>query len=227
MPPSKRKAINTVTTTSSDAKVKKRGQPRGGDGSQTDVTIPPPGRSGNTKQDREWIEKMTERGLLEPIGESETDVPFGAMLRFTGKPEDDGHSWQLPPDDRRCHGLAKIRDGEGRWITDNNNLVLMRPCFKWPIRGGTVCVEHGGGIEKVKMAAQMRLLSAADSLIGALIAIGIDNKADPKARVQAINSALDRAGVKGTIDLRVEIPQYQQMLKEMFSGEWGSEEEDE
>jgi len=226
MPPRKKKAIDAVTTQASSARVKKRGEPRGGDGSQTDVTVPK-SKPGNTKQDQAWIDSMMDRGLLQPIGENESDVPFGVMLRFTGDPADDGHSWQIPPDDKRCHGLAKIRDGEGRWITDSQNRVLMRPCFKWPIKGGTVCVEHGGGIENVRKAAQLRLLSAADSLIGALIGIGLDAKQDAKARVQAINSALDRAGVKGTIDLRVEIPQYQQMLKDMFTGEWGSEEDEE
>jgi hypothetical protein len=222
MPP-KRRAVDSSTTRSIHANVKKRGEPRGGDGSQTDVTVPK-GKPGNTKQDQEWVAKMTEAGLLEAIGADEKDVPFGSMLRYTGVPEDDGHSWQIPPDDKRCHGYAKIRDSEGRWITDRNGDVMMRPCLKWPIRGGTVCVEHGGGVESVRKAAQLRLLSAADSLIGALISIGLDAKADPKARVQAINSALDRAGVKGTIDLRVEVPQYQQMLKDLFSGEWGNEE---
>ena len=221
MPP-KRKAVDSSTTRSVSANVKRRGEMRGGDGAQADINVPK-GKPGNTKQDAEWVAKMTEAGLLEVIAEDEKDVPFGARLRYTGNAEDDGHSWQLPPDDKRCHGLAKVRDGEGRWITDSKNQLIMRPCLKWPIKGGTVCVEHGGGVENVRKAAQMRLLSAADSLIGALISIGLDSKADPKARVQAINSALDRAGVKGTIDLRVEVPQYQQMLKDLFSGEWGEE----
>jgi hypothetical protein len=89
------------------------------------------------------------------------------------------------------------------------------------ILGAVVCVRHGGGTEKVRNAAKMRLLAASDKLIGALIGIGLNDELDPKARVAAINSALDRAGIKGIDSIQVEIPEWKNMMTDMFS-EWGN-----
>ena len=198
----------------------RRGKPRNGDG-RTEPNDPKDG-VGNTKGDQAWLADMTDAGKIELIGDDEQDIPFGALKRWTGNPEDQTQVsyWKLPPEGSRCAGKAKIRDERGRPIIDSNNEILMRPCTKWPILGSTVCVHHGGGVKTVKQAAHMRLLAAADHLIGQLIAIAADNKIDAKARVMAINSALDRAGVKGTIEITVDVPKYKEMLAGMF-GEWG------
>lgn len=47
---------------------------------------------------------------------------------------------------RGCHGHVKARDGEPR-----------RPCSKSPIRGGTVCPQHGGNAGQVRKTAAKNL----------------------------------------------------------------------
>jgi hypothetical protein len=203
----------------------KRGQTRS-DG-QTDVKVPQR-PNGNTKNDIRWLEEQVELGLIEPIAEDENDIPFGALRRWTGDtlPSAEGSYWILPKEDKRCHGMSKIRDHEGRYVIGKDNKELLRPCARPTIIGGDVCVAHGGGVEHVRNAANLRLLAAADSVIGALIVIAMDTKEDSRARVQAINSVLDRAGVKGTLNVSIEVSKYKEMMKEMFSGDWGSSEGD-
>lgn len=198
----------------------RRGKPRNGDG-RTEPNDPQDGKAGNTKGDQQWLADQVALGLIKDIPEDEEDVPFGALKIWTGD-FDDATSfsyWTLPPEGKRCNGKAKVRDEKGRPVLDKDKQILMRPCAKPTIVGGSVCIHHGGGPDRVRKAAQMRLLSAADGLIGALIKIALDEKQDARARVQAINSALDRAGIKGTIDITVEVPKYKEMLAEMF-GDW-------
>lgn len=198
----------------------KRGQKRS-DGAD-DVKVPTTKAFGNAKMDREWLKEQIDLGLVEAIDEDETDIPFGAMIRWTGDPNDLGSHWVLPPEGRRCRGKSKVRDNEGRVIVaGEENQPLLRPCGKPAILGGAVCVKHGGGTEVVKNAAKMRLLAASDKLIGALITIALDATQDAKARVAAINSALDRAGIKGITEITVDTPQWRNMLGEMFD-EWGT-----
>lgn len=197
----------------------RRGQARKGDGALK-VNVPQDKPFGNTKGDRAWLEAQIDAGLIEELdADSDDDVAFGAMLRWTGEKSTEGSYWTLPPEGRRCVGKAKIRDKEGRYIVDKNGDRIIRPCGKWTIIGGTVCVAHGGGVEKVRAKARTRLAGAADALIGHLIAIGLDPNMDPKVRVQAINSALDRAGIKAGIDVQLSAPGWQDGLKEMF-GDW-------
>lgn len=198
----------------------KRGEARR-DGA-TDVKVPKD-KPGNTKGDQAWLEDQMNLGLIEDIGDDEDGIPFGAMKRWSGKQADIGSYWVLPPPERRCVGRARIRDGEGRMILDDEDEILMRPCARWAIQGGKVCVAHGGGVAHVQQAARLRLIAAADPLIGALISIAMDETQDAKARVAAINSALDRAGITGKIEVAVDTPQWQEMLSGMFDQEWKKE----
>ena len=77
---------------------------------------------------------------------------------------------------------AHLRDGSGK------------PCRKQAKKGMTVCGSHGGSAPQTVKAAKLRLLEAADPLMAELIRITLYGK-DERTRVQAINSALDRAGV--------------------------------
>lgn len=181
----------------------------------TDVNVPE-GKKGNSVQDQKWLEKQLEAGLIETIDESSDELPFGAMLRWTGDLEDIGAGWQLPPEDRRCTAKSKVRDFEGRYIVGPDNEPINRPCAGWAILGGNVCVKHGGGIERVRAAAQVRLAGAADKLIGELIAIALNRDEDGKTRVNAINSALDRAGVKSGHEVTVVTPGWEKALQEAW-----------
>lgn len=194
-----------------------------------DVNVPKTKERGNTKGDAAWLEMMTDAGLIEPIDEEDGEVPFGALKKYTGLPIDDGSFWQLPPEGRRCAGRAYIRDEEGRYIIGENKKPLMRPCANWAIKGGTVCVSHGGGTGVIRRKAELRLLSAADSVIGALIQIALDQSNDAASRVKAINSVLDRAGVKAGQEITVTVPEWQRLLRDMWptGGDGGGEASDE
>lgn len=182
----------------------------------TDVKVPQ-NKPGNTKSDQAWLDAQIEAGLIEPVDPSDEDTPFGSLLRWTGSATDIGAYWQLPPEDRRCTAKAKIRDAEGRIVIDSDNNPILRPCAMWAIMGGKVCVRHGGGIERVRAAAQLRLAGAADRLIGELISIALDTSEEGKTRVQAINSALDRAGIKTGQEIQVTgIPGWQKSLQDAF-----------
>lgn len=65
----------------------------------------------------------------------------------------------LQKDDRKCNGRAKLRDENGNIRRDAEGKALTRPCAAAPIRGGTVCVKHGGNAKHVKAKAQRRLLA--------------------------------------------------------------------
>lgn len=67
------------------------------------------------------------------------------------------------------------------------------PCKAPAIKGGNVCVAHGGAAPQVRDKARQRLLEAADPLMAELIRLAL--KADSEAvRASAIKDALDRAG---------------------------------
>jgi hypothetical protein len=62
---------------------------------------------------------------------------------------------------------------------------------------------HGGGAPQVREAARQRLLEAADSAAAELVKIMKNQKTPGPARVPAINSLLDRAGVSTSSKLEV------------------------
>ena len=69
-----------------------------------------------------------------------------------------------------------------------------KQCGKYAIRGGTVCVTHGGGAPQVRRKAQLRLLELVDPAIATLAKEMI--KAQKSSdRQRAANSILDRAGI--------------------------------
>lgn len=219
-------APETITLELATFKGRLRGEGRHGDGSRKVVT-PTTKEFGNVKGDRAWLEAATTAGFLELIGAEEPEVPSGSTWRYTGPLIATAAYWNWPTNGRRCSGWSYIRDAEGHYVVGEGNFQLKRPCSKPPIQGGDVCIPHGGGITRVKHAAEMRLLGAADSVIGALIEIALDAKADPKARVQAINSVLDRAQIKGVTQIELDIPLYKEVAKNAFGKEWGSEEDEE
>lgn len=67
-------------------------------------------------------------------------------------------------------------------------------CKRYPIPGGTVCTNHGGGAPQVKRRAQQRLLDAIDPAISVLIE-EMHSAAKSADRQKAANSILDRAGI--------------------------------
>ena len=63
-----------------------------------------------------------------------------------------------------------------------------------PIKGGTVCIAHGGRAPQVRDKARQRIMEAADPVAAALIKIALDEKQDTAHRISAARDLLDRAG---------------------------------
>jgi hypothetical protein len=185
------------------------------DGKATDVNVPE-GRPGNTKADQAWIAEHA--GELRLI-EDDADVPFGVKTRWTGKARDWNSPYQIPPDDKRCFGRAYVRDAEGRRIIDADGLVLTRPCSKWRMRGMTVCTHHGGLTDAGLAVASRRLAEAAVDAVGHLVHIVNKSTTDDRDRIAAINSLLDRVGIRGGLQVVVETPEWQKLLQDMWQGE--------
>lgn len=178
--------------------------------------------TGNTPADAAFIEwmELAENGGLEIIDlkEQEDDIPFPAKIRWDGDNDDDDSPWKVPPPGKRCVGRAYVRDADGDYIIDRNNVRLTRPCWKWPIRGATVCLTHGGGVARVRRSAIERMASALDAVTGAMIEIALDEDAADKDRISAINSIMDRTGVRGGVEVDIKDPGYLKVLGDMFEG---------
>src|SRR3546814_14929883 len=84
---------------------------------------------------------------------------------------------------------------EGRRCTAKNRAG--ERCGKAPIKGGTVCVTHGGSAPQVRRKATLRLLELVDPAIGTLARamVQADKSAD---RQRAANRLPDRAGMPPT-----------------------------
>jgi hypothetical protein len=176
--------------------------------------------SGNIKFDQKWLQRAEDAGMLEVIDPDSPDAPpDGARMRFNGDPNAEGSPWVIPPEGGRCRGKAYLRDGEGNYVYDEKGRRIRRPCLNWPIKGGPVCIPHGGGVPRVLAAAKMRLLESADVVTAALVKMATDNTIDPKARIQACNSILDRIGVKAGVDVTVEVKPWQDLLQKLERGQ--------
>lgn len=198
-----------------------------------------PIQRGAGKADSAWFAEIMAAGEMHPVDEhrrppgmlweinyqwdghaDEVNIEFFDFFRRRGRV--DG------PEPRKCNGTSYIRDMAGMYIVDCEWNRLTRPCLGLPIRGGTVCQTHGGRIGAVKEAAA-RALAAASEVV-ALRLIGLTDVEDeqqvriePSDRIKAANSVLDRAGVKGTVELEVKLPGYQKVLSKMFEDDSAEE----
>ncbi|HEX7041532.1 MAG TPA: hypothetical protein VF202_15555, partial [Trueperaceae bacterium] len=148
--------------------------------------------TGNSPKDEMWIEWMQQHGGLTPIDPDEAGLPWPAMQQWDGDADNEGNPWMVPPPHKSCRGKAYVRDADGNYIMDRNGKRIMRPCWNWPMKGTTVCIYHGGGVEKVRKGAMERLIGALDYTTAELIRLALSKKTDDKVKIQAINSILDR-----------------------------------
>lgn len=93
-------------------------------------------------------------------------------------------------------------------------------CRKWAIYGGTVCPTHGGRARQVREKAQRRLSEAADRMANRLLGIAESDNVPAYVAVQAINSALDRAGVveQKQIDVTIGQKPFEQVIEAAVQG---------
>lgn len=119
----------------------------------------------------------------------------------------------VPPEERRCQARAI-----GKFSAFQGNRCSMRA-----IKGGRVCVTHGGKLANVKKAAQTALATAALPAAEKLIHIALKKRGVTDAdRIKALIQILDRAGVEGKSTLQIEVAPWQQVLEKIYAGETGS-----
>lgn len=180
---------------------------------------------GNQPHDEEFLDWMEDHGELEVVDPEELGVPFPAKLKWS-RVDDDGSPWKIPRPGNRCKGQAYVRDADGDYVLDAKNNRIMRPCYAWALRGTSVCMKHGGGVERVRRAAMERLIGALDATSGELVKIALNLDAEgnqglgdiePKVQLQAINSLMDRSGLRGGSDVHIaEDPAYLDVLKDVW-----------
>jgi hypothetical protein len=69
-------------------------------------------------------------------------------------------------------------------------------CRKFARLGSTVCKTHGGATKQVIEKARVRVEMASNKLMGKLIEFAFDDSKPPDTQLRAIQSALDRAGLR-------------------------------
>lgn len=175
----------------------------------------PKDKPGNTKVDQSWIDRHAAE--LTEVGEDE-ELPFGVRYRWSGEAPSLAGEF-LTAEERPCAGRAFVRDNEGRKIVDVNGALLTRPCARVSSLGAVVCSAHGGLTPQSLQAAKTRLLLAAEPVVARLISIALDPSVLDADAIKAINSVLDRAGIRAGVDIDLKTPEWQTMLKEMFERE--------
>lgn len=182
-------------------------------------------KRGNIEADDGFLEWMKDHGGLVVIDSDKLGLPFSCKTMWT-KEEDDHSPWKIPPGEGRCTGKAYVRTIDGEYVVDAKKERIMRPCYNWPIRGAQVCVYHGGGFPRVRQAAHERLLGALDLVTRELVEMALSPATEQKVKVQAINSVLDRAGLKAGIEVEVKAPGYEDVLRGLFERPGSVDDED-
>lgn len=141
-------------------------------------------------------------------------------LVWEGKPLLAGIPWQLPPEPERCFSQRIAKDDDGNPILNGELEPLQLRCPKWRVTGGPFCLEHSGGSNTVQKLVREQLLSSAAAAAARLADIALKTN-DPGDALKAINSILDRVGIRPGVEIVTEVPAYQQILKEMFEAKNG------
>ena len=103
--------------------------------------------------------------------------------------------------DRRCTANVKLRQDQSKpydkdtndYLRNEDGSVQTRPCRKWAIKGGLVCMSHGGATKAVRNRANKRLLTMVEPALVQLNEIIHQNEHMP-AKLGAIRTVLERAG---------------------------------
>lgn len=172
-------------------------------------------------EDLRWLYALREGGevRLEELDIEEHELlRMGARLRVAMLQEDVDNQyddyWTLPDTEQRCSGRFKLRDEIGAYILGSDNMALTRPCIYPVLRGGTVCIEHGGGAAEVKRKATQQLMNAVPLAVGALVDTLTADKSSYKDKIAAANAILNRAGLRETVNVEIETPQWAHILNE-------------
>lgn len=127
----------------------------------------------------------------------------------------------------RCGGRSVVRDHQNNPILDADNARQYKPCEAYAANGTPFCGKHGGQLEPTIAAAKRRLLWGADDMVEVLHRIARDELASHADRIKAINSILDRAGIRPGVDVSLETPKWQKVLSNLFGSPDDPEDEGE
>lgn len=124
----------------------------------------------------------------------------------------------------KCKGRTVIRHSRthddpelrGQPILDDDGARQYRPCEAYGAHGTDYCSAHGGSAPQTIAAAKRELSLGALEFAEALRAIAKDERIPAETRIKAINSGLDRIGIRTGMDVSVETPGWQKMLAEEF-----------
>lgn len=138
-------------------------------------------------------------------------------LVWSGRTEDLLHPYQVPDDARRCRHLRQMKDDLGQPILDVDHQPLKERCPNWAMLGANICVPHAKGSKAVMDEARMMIAGAAPALVGQLIkeAFSESIASTPSDRIKAINSLLDRFGLRGGIEVGPDMPAWREIMDEL------------
>lgn len=112
------------------------------------------------------------------------------------------------PGEGMCVGQVKLRpdmskvSGPGNdYLRNEDGTVQTRPCKKQAIRGGSVCVKHGGGSPKVKAKAQARINKMMMPFLDRLEEIAMQDEHLPAALGAVVHGLNRGLGVAGKTDI--------------------------
>lgn len=166
----------------------------------------------NTAADRDFIEAHVDQFLHKD-----------GRLVWSGRSEDIGHPFQLPPPHLRCTHERTLRDDEGGAILDIEMNPLVRRCPMWAMSGADRCVDHAKGSKAVMDEVRKRIAADANALYGQLRAIAMDSSADDSDRIKALNSLLDRGGLKAGIEVSADEDSWGNIFKRIMGEHDGAE----
>jgi hypothetical protein len=192
---------------------------------------------GNSLGDRSWIEEMYAAGeLLDPNWDEKPDGflddPIYQWIRMAEEVETEyfehfRHHASIASG-LVCRGTAFVRDQRGGYVIDPEWHRIRRQCLNPPMRGASVCQTHGGLIPNVRAAAAARLAMASETMAQRLINLTNtkdenDNPIEHADRIKALNSALDRAGIRAGVEVDINTPGYKKILEDLFGDDSNAE----
>lgn len=168
----------------------------------------------NTKADHDWIESQRP--------DSFRVTPQG-LLQWSGNSEDIGSPYTVAPDDHRCHKSVVVKDDNGGPVLDRNGSHLLRRCPNWAMRRTGICRECAGGDEQIRRAVKQRLTAVADALVGELTYLALDRTIGAADQIKAINSLLDRANIRGGVEITADVPAFAQVWEDLKKASGGDD----